>query len=82
MSVAIVVCFVLGLPLVAFLVIRLGDRLLMARIPAYDPATTKTRTDVYSMRAAYASFIVGLLILVVWALTLAALGVIGGLRLL
>jgi hypothetical protein len=81
MSVAIVVCFVLGLPMVAFLVIRLGDSLLMARIPAYDPAATKTRTDVYSMRAAYASFIVGLLILVVWALALASLGLIAGLRL-
>jgi len=82
MSVTILACFVVGLPAVAFVVIWFADRLLMARIPAYDSEATKTRTDVYSMRAAYASFIIGLLILAVWALTLAALGIIAGLRLL
>ena len=80
MSTIIVLCFIIGLPIAAFTAIWFGDRLLMVRIPAYDAATTKTRTDVYSMRAAYASLVVGLLILAVWAVALAGLGFIAGLR--
>jgi hypothetical protein len=70
------------MPLAAWLTIRFANRLLMERIPQHDPATVKTRTDIYSMRAAYASFIVGLLILALWAVALAALGVIAGLKIL
>jgi type IV secretory pathway VirB6-like protein len=70
------------LPAVAFAILRFADALLMKRIPQFDPATTKTRTDLYSMRAAYASFMVGLGVLVFWALAIVALGFIATLKVL
>jgi hypothetical protein len=76
------VTFAVWLPAMAWRVIRLANELLMDRIPKYDPETTKTRTDIYSMRAAYASFIVGLLMLALWAVTLAALALASGLKIL
>jgi len=74
--------FLVGLPAVALAILRFADALLMKRIPQFDPATTKTRTDIYSMRAAYASFIVGLAVLAVWAMAIVALGFIATLRIL
>jgi hypothetical protein len=82
MRITVGLLFVVGLPIAAFLIIWFADRLLMERIPKYDPESTKTRTDVYSMRAAYASFVTGLLILAIWAVGVAVLGFIAGLRIL
>ena len=78
----IALLFLVGLPLVVLGILWFADALLMKRIPQFDPATMKTRTDLYSMRAAYASFIVGLVILAVWALGVVVLGVIATLRIL
>ena len=74
--------FLVGLPAAALAILRFADSLLMKRIPQFDPATTKTRTDLYSMRAAYASFIVGLAVLVFWALAIVVLGFIATLKVL
>jgi len=82
MALIIELLFIIGLPAVAFGVIGFADTLLMKRIPRFDPATTKTRTDIYSMRAAYGSFIVGLAVLGLWALAIVALGFIATLRIL
>jgi hypothetical protein len=82
MALLLALLFLVGLPAVAFAILRFADTLLMKRIPQFDPATTKTRTDIYSMRAAYASFIVGLAILAFWALAIVVLGFLGTLKVL
>jgi hypothetical protein len=82
MPIVFIVLLALGLPFAALLTIWFCDRLLMERIPKYDSEVTKTRTDIFSMRAAYAGFVVGLLILSIWALAVAALGLVAGLKLL
>ncbi len=74
--------FAIGLPIVAFLIIRFANHLLMVRIPQCDPELIKTRTDIHAIRAAYASFIVGLAILGIWAIGVAAIGVTAGIRIL
>ncbi len=80
MAYLIALLFLVGLPIVALAILRFADTLLMKRIPQFDPSTTKTRTDIYSMRAAYATFIVGLAILAFWALAIVALGFIAALK--
>jgi purine-cytosine permease-like protein len=82
MALLLALLFLVGLPAVALAIIRFADTLLMKRIPQFDPANTKTRTDLYSMRAAYASFIVGLGVLAFWALAILILGFIATLKLL
>ncbi len=82
MTVIIALLLLIGLPAIALAILRFADNLLMNRIPQYDPATTKTRTDIYSMRAAYAAFLVGLSVVVLWAVAIAILGVIAGLNIL
>jgi hypothetical protein len=63
---------VLGVPLVAFATLRFSDALLMKRIPESDMA--KIRTDIYSMRAAYASFLVSLAVICLWAVAVTIVG--------
>lgn len=82
MALLIALLFLVGSPAVALAVLRFADTLLMKRIPLFDPATTKTRTDLYSMRAAYASFMVGLAVLALWAFAITALGFIATLKVL
>jgi hypothetical protein len=82
MNRAIFLLFSLGLPLVAALTVAFAKHLLMHAIPKIDPEATKTRTDVYSARAAYVTFIVGVLMLGVWTLGVTALGIMAGIRLL
>jgi len=82
MAAVIALLLFVGLPAVALAILRFADTLLMKRIPQYDPTTTKTRTDIYSMRAGYASFIVGLAVLTLWTLAIAVLGFIAALKIL
>ncbi len=82
MNRAIFVLFSVGLPLVAALIGGFATRLLMHTIPKIDPEVTKTRTDIYLTRVAYVGFIVGVIMLGLWALGVTALGVVAGIRLL
>ena len=82
MSIAAILFFAIGLPIAAFCLIVFANHLLMDRIPKCDPELVKTRTDIYGMRAAYAAFLVGLAILAVWAIGVATLGLIVGIRVL
>ena len=79
--VSVIVFFdIVALPAVGAALLLFADRLLMRRIQAANPEGTKVRTDVYSLRAAYACFVVGLAIMALWALCFAAFSLIAGIR--
>lgn len=82
MRVTAILVFVIGLPLAGVLTVAFARYLLMDAIPKIDSELVKTRTDIYAVRAAFASFMVGLAMLAVWACGVAVLGVIAGIRLL
>jgi len=74
MQTAVAGTFLLGLPAVAFFLIWCAKRLLIHTIPKSNADVTGIRTDLYSMRAAYAAFIVGLILLVSWAIGVTVVG--------
>lgn len=79
---ALLIYFGVGLPLAGALMIGFAKSLLMDAIPKIDPEVNKTRTDIFSIRAAHVCFIAGIGLLVVWSLGITALGIIAGLRVL
>lgn len=72
--------FLLAVPLLAFSILRFADSLLMERIP--EATCERIRTDVYSMRAAYVTFLAGVVILCLWAVVIMVLGSIAAIELL
>jgi hypothetical protein len=82
MRVTAILFFVTGLPIAGALTVAFARNLLMDTIPKIDPDLVKTRTDIYAVRAAFASFMVGLSILAVWACGVAVLGIVAGIRVL
>jgi hypothetical protein len=82
MSYAILFFFELGLPIAACLMISCARNLLLNVIPKLDPEVNKTRTDIFVIRASYACFMVGVVILAIWAIGVTVLGIIAGIRLL
>jgi hypothetical protein len=82
MNVTMFFFFSVGLPSAAVVIVAFAKRMLMDEIPKIDPEVTKTRTDIYAVRSAYACFIVGVIMFAVWALGITALGIMAGIRLL
>ena len=82
MRIVALLFFAVGLPITGILTIKFGRHLLMDAIPKIDAELVKTRTDIFAVRAAFASFMVGLSILVIWACGITALGILAGIRVL
>lgn len=70
----LVLIFLVGVPAISFVLISYAKRLLIDTIPKFDADMTKTRTDMYSMRAAYATFMVGLILLIAWGVGVTVIG--------